>query len=340
MQFPKNFWAIFATVFISVCAASQTARQALVQRVSVANDDPLQVQVQTSAPVTPQAQIISSPERLVIDVPGAEPSSSLHNVAVNRGELKRVRVGVFSVSPLVTRIVLDLNAPQWYRITPSSSGFTVSLGADRDNADRDNAEGLPSDNQLPTIGWVSAKVSASSRNTASIKNVSAQRIPFVVENNTAPAPQRLENGVSVYFANGILEIHARNATLSEVLFQVQKQTGAEISIPSGTEQEHVGADFGPGPANEVLADLLNGSDLNFVVVGSETDPNRLRSVILSRKSSLPESSAPVAQPYTPPPPDAGNNIEPPDMVPMPPTPDENMPQPAQPVPEGSAPPPN
>jgi hypothetical protein len=143
-------------------------------------------------------------------------------------------------------------------------------------------------------------------------------------------------GVRVRFAHGQLEIHAHDSTLSEVLFQIQKQTGAEIAIPAGTEQERVFVDAGPAPASQVLAELLNGSSLNFVVVGSESDPNLLRSVILSRRNGFAE----YVPSYTPPP--AARNFapnvnipaeeNPPDMNQppdenIPPPPDETAPQP-------------
>jgi hypothetical protein len=96
-----------------------------------------------------------------------------------------------------------------------------------------------------------------------------------------------------------MTIHASNATLSEVLFEVQKQTGAEIAIPSGTEQDRVAADFGPAPATAVMQQLLNGAGLNFVVVGSETDPNALKSVILSRSPGPPDSPGAFSQAYVP-----------------------------------------
>src|SRR5262249_53990823 len=67
-----------------------------------------------------------------------------------------------------------------------------------------------------------------------------------------------------------------------------------IAIPSGSEQDKVAADFGPGTPSEVLGELLNGSDLNFVVVGSEANPNLLRSVILTRKSEV--AAAPSVMP--------------------------------------------
>src|SRR5205807_802488 len=164
------------------------------------------------------------------------------------------------------RIVLDLKTPQWYRITPTPSGFTVTLGASEAVSDTASGNGQ-------TIGLVSAKTVATSV---------ARQDPFTIKK---PASTALPNGVRVQFDRGMLEVHARNATLSEVLFQIQKQTGAEIAIPAGTEQERVAADFGPAPASVVLAGLLNGSDLNFVVVGSELDPTALRSVILTHKGA-------------------------------------------------------
>lgn len=332
MPLQKNLYVLFVPVLLAASVWAQTGRNDLVQKVSVLSNDPLQLQIQTTAQGTPQAQIISGPERLVIDIPNAGPGPALRNFAVNQGEVRRVRVSQFSTTPLVTRIVVDLNEPQWYRIVPNRSGFLVSLGTDRAST-----ENPPS--TQPVIGWVSGK--------ASVSAIKAQVVPFVVqkvsaEKGSAVGKAAPVNGVSVQYANGMLEIHAQNATLSEVLFQIQKQTGAEIAIPSGTEQERVASDFGPGPASEVLAELLNGSSLNFVVVGSEADPKALRSVILSQKSSVPETPpAPaVAQAYTPAP-VIDVEQENTGMTPPPPPEEEMPPQPQQPptgVAAGEAPP--
>src|ERR1700730_1809192 len=109
MQKKRNLWLICIVALLSLPAYSQAVRQAKVQKISVSVQNPLQLQIQTSAPVTPQAQIISDPERLVIDIPGAVAGSRLRNFRVNRNELKQVRVGLFQTVPPVTRIVLDLN---------------------------------------------------------------------------------------------------------------------------------------------------------------------------------------------------------------------------------------
>jgi hypothetical protein len=331
MRFSHNFWVISALAVLTLPAHSQAKRQ--VQKISVSAQDPIQLKVQTSVPVIPQAQVISNPERLIIDVPGAVPGSDLRGLVVNRGDVKRVRVGLFSTAPLVTRIVLDLNSPQSYRVTPMSSGFTVTLlsgksnGAQINTAPVKQAVANPQDDSdsQPTVGWVLQRV-------ASTRTSDPSRAPVVktiAANASAPV-----KGVNVRFANGRLEIHAHDATLSEVLFQIQKQTGAEIAIPAGTEQERVFIDAGPAPASQVLSELLNGSSLNFVVVGSESDPNALRSVILSRRNGFAE----YVPSYTPPP-SASNVVpnvpadenppdmnQPPDEVPPPPN-DETAPQP-------------
>jgi hypothetical protein len=67
-----------------------------------------------------------------------------------------------------------------------------------------------------------------------------------------------------------------------VLFEVQRQTKAEIDIPAGAEQEQVVADLGPAPVRDVLAALLNGSNYNFIFVGDEQGGS-LGKVILSRR---------------------------------------------------------
>jgi hypothetical protein len=256
--------------------AGESSRLPSVNKVSIVSEDPFQLRIGTTGQIAPQAQMIEGPDRLVIDLPNTQPGTSRRRLNVNRGAVRSVRTSLYSRQPPVTRVVVDLMLPQWYRIVPDGSGVLVTIGG---------GNGAPSDPGT-TIGWVSTKSPA--------HHVSSARTTAVMAGGRRSAPV---NGVTVEFANGMLSIHANNASLSEVLFQIQKKTGAEIAIPAGTEQERVAADFGPGTPSEVLSQLLNGSGLNFVVVGSESDPNALRSVLLSPKG--PDIPNP-AQPYSPP----------------------------------------
>lgn len=267
-------------------------------------NNPFQLKIQTTGPVTPQLQMVSSPERLVIDLPNARPGAGLRGLVFNRAEVRGVRVGVFSAKPLITRVVVDLNAPHWYRVASEASGLTVTLGSDAENAG----------NEQPMIGWVSAKLPA--------RVVGNHAPPVVKKVHLPPSPPLAVNGVRVQFTDGLMTIHANNATLSEILFQIHNTTGAEIAIPSGTEQDRVAADFGPGTPSQVLAQLLNGSGLNFVVVGSEDDPNGLRRVILSRTSGGVDPPSTAVDSYVPP---SGETSEPAGVAP-PPQP-ENPPSP-------------
>ena len=314
--------ALLIGLLLATFSEAQSSRKNSVERVALVSSNPLQFQIQTSSPATPQAQIVSSPERLVIDIPNALPGPTLHALKVNRGEVQAVRVGLFSTNPPVTRVVVDLRQPQWYRINPNARGLLVSLGSDSES----------SADQPATIGWVTSK---------SAQHVNTQAASFELRKGTPRRVPARQNGASVEFSNGMMKIHSGGATLSEILFQIQKTTGAEIAIPAGMEKERVAADFGPGTPSEVLGELLNGTGLNFVVVGSESDPNQLRSVILSQKQSGIEAPQPFAPAYVPPP-TADNVVPDTNDVPAVQAPtDENAPQQLQqPPPPGAGPPPD
>ena len=260
--------------------APAQARSLSAGRIAIVGDHPLRLHIQTSASVSPQVQVVPNPERLVIDLPNTAAGAGFHGFAVGKGEIRAVRTGTFSTSPLVARVVVDLNSPQWYQIAPDSTGLLITVGNDHQSGDQGEA----------TIGWVSTKSRSQS--------VSLQRRAVTVKAPATPPPATV-NGVNVQFGFGELSIHVTNASLSEVLYQIQKKTGAEIAIPAGTEQERVAGDFGPGPPNDVLTELLNGSQLNFVVIGSDADPNALRSVILSRKGADADPPARFAQTSAP-----------------------------------------
>jgi hypothetical protein len=87
----------------------------------------------------------------------------------------------------------------------------------------------------------------------------------------------------VSFQGGQLTISAQNSTLGDILKAVRAQTGATIELP-GTAPERVVGHFGPAPARDVLAALLNGSHFNYLLLGSPTDPGALDRVILMAKS--------------------------------------------------------
>ncbi len=101
----------------------------------------------------------------------------------------------------------------------------------------------------------------------------------------------------VGFQGGMLTIVAQNSTLSDILRDVHKLTGATIDMPPNTT-ERVVTRLGPGAPRDVIASLLNGSTFNYVMLGSPTDPSAVTSVVLTPKPTGTQSST-VSNTYQP-----------------------------------------
>jgi AMIN domain len=109
-------------------AVVPTSFRSRVERVSLLSDDGVKLEIAANGPIAAETQVVSGPDRLVIDVPNAVPGQGLRNLAVHRGGVKDVRIGLLSITPPVTRIVVDLDAPQAYKLLSSGKTVTVQLG--------------------------------------------------------------------------------------------------------------------------------------------------------------------------------------------------------------------
>jgi hypothetical protein len=110
----------------------------------------------------------------------------------------------------------------------------------------------------------------------------------------------------VSYQDGQLTIVAPNSTLGDILRGVRKHTAADIEIPA-TANERVVTRLGPGPARDVVAELLNGSRFNYILLGSPADASQLVRVVLVAKTG-PDNPTETAQ--------AGNKAAlPPDLAP-------------------------
>ena len=298
MHFPcKAALACLFSAAMCIFAPAFTQGQALpsIRRVQVlGSNGQVEIEIETSEHIVPQTNLLTGPDRLVVDFVNARPSPQLRNLSVNRAEVKNLRVGLFSSDPPVTRLVLDLNGPQPYQVFPSGRTVIVKIG----NGSETSAA------LRPASGPVLVNTNYPAQ---------ASQIP-------APTPV-VKRRLEVSFQRGLLSINSNKASLSEVLYEIHQRTGAEIDIPSGAEQEQVVANIGPAPAPEVLAHLLNGSRFNFMILSSSTNPQALDRVILSPRSDVP-MPMPQLQPLSDEEVDAG-----PPPRPVPPGPSQNGPTP-------------
>src|SRR5579884_3054684 len=239
---------VLALLWASIASPSLFAqgRTPTVNRVALlGSENGLQLEIRANIPVATESQVLTGPDRIVIDFLGALPGSTLRGFAVHQAGVRAVRVGLFAANPPRTRVVVDLDHPIEYQILPQATAVLVSLG---------------SSSQPPISG--PALITVSDRHPV---HVPAKVTP------PQPAPP-----LQVSYNNGLLWVDARKATLAEVLYQIHLRTGADIPIPAGAEQEQVVMSAGPGPAKDVMATLLNGSRFNFVIVGAAQDQGVLR----------------------------------------------------------------
>jgi hypothetical protein len=225
------------------------------------NKDTVEIEIEASDRIVPQTQVLTGPDRLVIDFPNSIPGSQLYSQSVYRGEVKDLRVALFQAKPPVTRVVLDLKTAPSYQVFPY--GRTVMIKIMGGTSDTSVGVNDFAPHPVSRPGIVAANYTT---------RVEAVRIGATAQPS-----------LNVSFRDGLLGIKANKVTLSDVLYAVQQRTGAEVSIAAGAEQEKIVADIAPGPAAEVLAHLLNGSRFNFLILSAPDDPRRLDRVILTAR---------------------------------------------------------
>jgi len=148
--------------------------------------------------------------------------------------------------------------------------------------------------------FTSAQAAGSSQRRAIKARAKKAELPPLPSGPTGPVqPMPLDAIASmppqVTYENNQLTIVASNSTLADVLRAVRKTTGADIDVPAAPER--VVTHLGPGPARDVLADLLNGSRFNYVLLGAAGNDTALTRVVLVAKTegaTSPNQPAPLA----------------------------------------------
>ncbi|WP_433969282.1 hypothetical protein [Tunturiibacter gelidiferens] len=114
---------------------------------------------------------------------------------------------------------------------------------------------------------------------------------------TPPTPltpsQEQPKRAQVTLANGILSVTADNSSLNQILRQISHETG--IKITGGVTDERVFGHYGPAAPDQILADLLDGTGSNMLLVARDgTTPAEL---ILTPRQGGPTPPNPSAQTF-------------------------------------------
>jgi outer membrane biosynthesis protein TonB len=142
-------------------------------------------------------------------------------------------------------------------------------------------------------------------------------------NQVAPSMLQQPAGeAQIVFTGDTLSIRADNSSLAAILHQVAGKSGMQIEGLSGDER--VFGSFGPGAPRDVLADLLNGTAYNVVLLGDLSN-GAPRQLILTPATHGGAALTPPPQANAD---KASNEPEP-----------EPPPPPPEPAPSGTTPPP-
>jgi hypothetical protein len=126
--------------------------------------------------------------------------------------------------------------------------------------------------------------------------VPARPQPAVPE-STQVAPSMLQEPAKeaqIVFADDSLSIRADNSSLAAILRQVASRSGMKVEGLGGDER--VFGNFGPGAPRDVLANLLDGTAYNLVLLGDLNNgaPRELILTPATRAGSTAPSPAPQA----------------------------------------------
>jgi hypothetical protein len=121
----------------------------------------------------------------------------------------------------------------------------------------------------------------------------------IAQESSADRNERLVPSIAsqpvITYADGKLTVKASNASLAEVLRAISAQTGAVIDFPSSSAADRIYLREGPATIRQVLADLLNGSDFNYVIMGSLDSPDKLTRVVLVKVGQTADLSPPASE---------------------------------------------
>ncbi len=84
--------------------------------------DGIAIEISSSQAVTPRVSKLNSPSRIVVELPETVVASAQNKIPVGSAGVKGVRIGMDGKTPPTTSVVIDLEKPLAYELTPSAAG--------------------------------------------------------------------------------------------------------------------------------------------------------------------------------------------------------------------------
>ncbi len=161
--------------------ATSSAQHNQLQKVNVVpGADGVKVEISSSQAVTPRVSKLSSPARIVVELPETVVASSQNKIAVGSDGVKGVRIGMDGKTPPTTSVVVDLDKALAYEVTPSADGKLILTLHSQDAA---SAKAAPA-----PVKPAPAAVVAKANVAPTVKPTAAPKGATVVAEAGKPAP--------------------------------------------------------------------------------------------------------------------------------------------------------
>jgi AMIN domain-containing protein len=156
--------------------ASTSSANNQLQKVKVApGADGVEIEISSSRAVTPQVTKLDSPARVLVELPETVVATAQNKIPVGSAGVKGVRIGMDGKTPPTTSVVVDLEKPLAYELTPGPAGKVI-LTIHSDGS----APSVAKNSAAPAVKTAPAKASA----PVAAKPVAAKPAP-------APAPAKV-----------------------------------------------------------------------------------------------------------------------------------------------------
>jgi Tfp pilus assembly protein PilP len=118
--------AIPGATSVAAKPAPATSSHNQLQKVNVVpGADGVQIEISSSHAVTPQVTKLTSPDRLLVELPETVVATAQNKIPVGSAGVKGVRIGMDGKTPPTTSVVVDLNSPLAYELTPGAAGKLI-----------------------------------------------------------------------------------------------------------------------------------------------------------------------------------------------------------------------
>ncbi len=162
-----------------------SAQHNQLQRVNVVpGADGVQIEINSTQSVTPRLSKLKSPDRVVVELPETAIATSQNKIAVGSAGVKGVRIGMDGKTPPTTSVVIDLEKPLAYELTPGAAGKVIltlhSEGAAPSVAKNNPAPPVKASNAAPAVKAAAvpaAPPTASSKSAVAGPKVAVAKAP-------------------------------------------------------------------------------------------------------------------------------------------------------------------